>query len=600
VSLRHKLAVGAIAALGVLLVSFLTALVLQNSQILRQRDRAELVSTLLFGLFEISEPSRQRGETVTARELLDKGARDIEAQLRQQPGLQGELLGTIGATYGKLGLYREAQPLLERSVALTSQRYSSQDPAVADAEQRLADLYYALDNYEAAERLTRKALTSRQQRLGDTHIATIESRFGLAQVRQSLGAFSESEELFSLASRQARDQGYDELLIKILFRHGILARYSDHESTEGLLREALRNAESFWGDDHPEVALILGQLAEVEKNTDPERAEALLSRALTIQRAVYRNPHPDLASTLNNRAVLDLERGRLDAAEAGFREALDIQRATHDGESALEAIVTNNIASIHQARGDFDQAASHYRDALAMHQRVFGAEHEETANVLNNLTFVLKESGNLDEAEALLRETLAILIETFGEEHGRIGVVYNNLGQVAQRRGDPEAAQELFERSAELLRSLSPPDPNLPGVLQNLATIADRRGDGEQARALYLEALNLFTITGRGDGPEAATLFNNLGVAEIFAGNNVEAERWARKAVAIYQRIEEPGGLGRLRVQRLVAVTLKRQERFAEAETLMKQNIEACRKRWGEDSAECARHVTTLEKLYTQ
>ena len=597
---RHKLAVGAVAALGILLVSFLTALVLQNSQILRQRDRAELVSTLLFGLFEISEPSRQRGETVTARELLDKGARDIEARLRQQPGLQGELLGTIGATYGKLGLYREARPLLERSLALTSQRYSSRDPAVADAEQRLADLYFALDDYAAAERLTREALTLRQKRLGDTHIATLESLFRLAQVRQSLGAFSESEELFSLAIRQARDQGYDELLIKILFRHGILARYRGHESAERLLREALSSAEAFWGDDHPEVALILGQLAEVEKKTDPERAEALLSRALAIQRAVYRDPHPDLASTLNNRAVLDLDRGRLKLAEAGFREALDVQRATHEGESALEAIVTNNIASTHQRRGDLDQAASHYRDALAMHQRVFGAGHEETANVLNNLTFVLKETGQLDEAEALLRETLTILIETFGEEHRRIGIVYNNLGQVAQRRGDLEAANELFERAAELLRSLSQPDSNLPGVLQNLATIADRRGDGAQARALYLEALDLFKATGRGDGPEVATLFNNLAVTEIFAGNNVEAEKWARRAVAIYERLEEPGGLGRLRVRRLVAAALERQERFAEAESLMKLNIEACRARWGEAGSECARHVTTLEKLYAK
>ncbi len=597
---RNQIAVAAAATVMILLMSFLTALVLQNSQILRQRDRAELVSTVLTDLFEISAPSRQRGETVTARQLLDKGARDIEARLRQQPGLLGELLGTIGTTYRKLGLTSEAQPLLERSVDLISRHYRSHDPAVADAGQRLADLYFALDNYGAAEHLTRQALTLRRERLGEDHLATVESLFRLAQVRHRLGDFSEAEELFSRAEQQARDRGYDELLIQILFRHGLLARYTDHQSAEQLLREALAGAEAFWGDDHPEVALILGQLAEVEKTNTPELAEELLDRALTIQRAVYREPHPDLASTLNNRALLELERGRLDSAEAGFQEALEVQRASHKGESALEAIVLNNIARIHKTRGDLESASQHYRAALTMHTRVFGAGHEETANVLNNLTLVLMKTGELDEAEKLLRESLAILIETFGEQHSRIAVVYNNLGQLARRRGEIDTAQKLFERAAELLRTSSPRDLVLPGVLQNLATIADREGNSEKAMALYLEALDIFTANGIDDSAEAATLFNNLAVAEVWADNNAEAEQWARKALTIYERIQEPGGLDRLRARRLVAAALERQERFGDAEALMQQNIEACRNRWGGEHPECDRHQTTLAKLHTK
>lgn len=298
--------------------------------------------------------------------------------------------------------------------------------------------------------------------------------------------------------------------------------------------------------------------------------------------------------------MLALQRGRLDAAEAGSREALDLQRAVQKDGSSLEAIVLNNMAGIHKARGDFDQAAELYRDSLAMHTRVFGAGHEETANVLNNLTSVLQQTGELDEAEKLLRESLAILIETFGEEHTRIAVVYNNLGQVAQRRGDLDAAQQLFERAARLLRALSPRDPDLPDVLQNLATIADRRGDGELARALYLEALERVTASGREQGPQAATLFNNLAVAEIFAGNPTEAERWARRAVAIYERIQEPDSLDRLRARRLVAVALERQEHFAAAESLTKLNVEACQRRWGEESPECDRHATSLEKTHAE
>ncbi|MEM7352002.1 MAG: serine/threonine-protein kinase [Acidobacteriota bacterium] len=595
---RHRLGVATAATVLGLLFAFLATLLLKNAQITRQRDRAELVSTLLTDLFEISEPSRQRGDVVTARSLLDKGARDIEARLRQQPGLLGELLGTIGATYSKLGLYDEARPLLERSMTLTRESFRPDDPAVADASQRLADLHFALDDYNTAESLTRETLRLRRQRLGETHIATLESLFRLARIRHIQGEMAEADGLFAQAGQLASDEGLDELLIEIQFHRGLLARYSDRASAEDRLREALTRAEAFWGSDHPQVALILAQLGEVEKKNDAERAEALLARAVEILRKVYREPHPDLASTLNNQAVLAMERGRLDEAESGFREALSIQRATHAGESALEAIVLNNLASITRDRGEFERATQQFRESLAMHERVFGAGHTVTANVLNNLNFVLQKTGHLDEAEGLLRETLGTLVETLGEQHTLVAIAYNNLGQVAQKRGDPATAQQLFEQAASLFRALAPRDPALPGILQNLANLADRGGDGEQAKALYLEAFDILAAIGLDDGPQAATLFNNLAVSEIFADNPAAAEPWARRAIAIYEHLQEPGSLDRLRARRLLAAALEGQERYADAEAVMQQNLAVCQERWGAAAGECDRHTEMLERLY--
>lgn len=598
--LRHKLGVSVAALLLIVLMSFLTTLVFQRSQILRQRDRAEEVLSVLFGLFEISDPSRQRGETVTARSLLDKGTRDIEARLHAQPGLQGELLGAMGTTYAKLGLYTEAGTLLERSAGLTSASYPPRDPAVATGKQRLADLYFATDGYQDAERLTRESLALRRKHLGADHLSTVESVFRLAMVRHNVGAYDEADSLFATASEQARVQGYDELLISILLEHGLLARYRDDGAAERLLREALARAETFWGEDHPEVALILAQLAEVEKEINVEEAASLFARALDIQRTVYREPHPDLASTLNNQAVLSLQRGHLEAAEAGFRRALDMQRAISPGGSALEAIVINNMADLLKVRGELEAATERYRESLAMHVRIIGAEHEQTANVLNNLTFVLKETGQLDEAETLLRDSLAILIETFGAEHSRVAVAYNNLGQIAQRRGDLSAAKDLFEQSARLLRSISSSHVDLPGVLQNLGTIADRRGDGEQAQALYLESLDVLEARGRGDSPLAATLYNNLAVATFIAKDYAQSAKWAGNALANYERTQAAGSPARLRIRRILARALEEQGRYAEAEPLMQRNIAACHERQGEGAEGCARHVSTLENLYTK
>ena len=79
-----------------------------------ERTRAEQVSSFLVELFELSDPSRSRGNQVTARELLDIGARRVSLGLADQPETRATLLGTIGS--------RLRQPRLVRRCGLPAAR----------------------------------------------------------------------------------------------------------------------------------------------------------------------------------------------------------------------------------------------------------------------------------------------------------------------------------------------------------------------------------------------------------------------------------------------------------------------------------------------
>ena len=81
---------------------------------------ATQVSDFLVGLFKVSDPSEARGNTLTAREILDKGARAVQETLREQPEIQARLQTTMGTVYTNLGVYDAALSLLEQAV---------QDPA---------------------------------------------------------------------------------------------------------------------------------------------------------------------------------------------------------------------------------------------------------------------------------------------------------------------------------------------------------------------------------------------------------------------------------------------------------------------------------------
>lgn len=91
---RHRVDVSAAVVLAVMVVGFAIMMALQARQIARERDRAqttqataEQVTAFLVRMFEASDPSESRGDTVTARQLLETGVSRV-AELDRQPEVQ--------------------------------------------------------------------------------------------------------------------------------------------------------------------------------------------------------------------------------------------------------------------------------------------------------------------------------------------------------------------------------------------------------------------------------------------------------------------------------------------------------------------------------
>ena len=121
---RHKAGVGAAAvalALILGLAGTMTVLAVrlarQRDEIRAERDKALEVRGFLEEVFGGSDPGETRGDTVTAREILDKGAARVMAKLENQPATQAALALAIGKVYLSLGLNDQALPLLQRSLA---------------------------------------------------------------------------------------------------------------------------------------------------------------------------------------------------------------------------------------------------------------------------------------------------------------------------------------------------------------------------------------------------------------------------------------------------------------------------------------------------
>jgi hypothetical protein len=105
------------AAFLLLIVGFAASMTMERNRAQREAETSRRVSDFMAGMFKISDPSESHGNSVTAREILDKASEQIETGLDQDPQVQARLMQTMGATYRGLGLYEQAHTLWERALA---------------------------------------------------------------------------------------------------------------------------------------------------------------------------------------------------------------------------------------------------------------------------------------------------------------------------------------------------------------------------------------------------------------------------------------------------------------------------------------------------
>jgi hypothetical protein len=98
-------------------------------------------------MFKDSDPNKARGNTITAREILDNGSREIDKGLEKDPELQAQMMSVMGDVYVNLGLYARGQPLLAKSAEIRRRVLGPERPDTLEATDRLAHVISLQGHY---------------------------------------------------------------------------------------------------------------------------------------------------------------------------------------------------------------------------------------------------------------------------------------------------------------------------------------------------------------------------------------------------------------------------------------------------------------------
>lgn len=191
---RHRLGVAVAGAAMLLLVGFAVTQAVELRRITRERDRADRIAQFMIGMFKVSDPSEARGNTVTAREILDKASNEIDTGLKDDPELQAKMMYTMASTYEGLGLFSRAQSLLERALAIQQRVLGQRNPETLRSMSLLARSLGDEGHYPEEEKVARETSDMQRKILGPNHPDTLQSIDTLASALDNEGRYPRNRE----------------------------------------------------------------------------------------------------------------------------------------------------------------------------------------------------------------------------------------------------------------------------------------------------------------------------------------------------------------------------------------------------------------------
>jgi serine/threonine protein kinase/Tfp pilus assembly protein PilF len=484
---RHWLPVSAAAAATFMIIAFSVTTYEQSVRIAAERDhaaqqreraeheraRAEEVSSFLVNLFKLSDPGENRGNQVTARELLDSGAKRLRVGLQDQPATKAALLSTVGTVYDSLGQYQDALPLLDESLKLQAQ---AQDRSRVDTLLELGRARIGAGDLPGAEAPLQEALHTAQRDAGATSVQTGHSLWSLGMLRFEQGRNAEAKDLYIRSLRILEDSQApqtdvsavlsDLAKVYVLEQQWVLAKQT-HERALEIDRRVL-------GDDHPRVAFRLENLAIVAQNMgDLKLAETLYVDALKRQEHIYGDRHPEIAVVKGNYGLLLQREGRLAEAEPLLRTALEIKLSLYGPSHFMVGYSRVSLAILLHDKGDLAASESEFRQALAIYDKSLPENHQYRAALLMQFARLLVDRNKSTEALAKSDESIKIWTATSPASSSRTALAHAIHAYALEHLGKlPQAAEELRAAVPVLTQARGPDDAAVRRA-QNWQKIAD-------------------------------------------------------------------------------------------------------------------------------
>ncbi len=452
---RNPRATVAVAAVALLISTFVVSTYLQGRRISRQneeigieRDIAEGASEFLVGIIRSPSPEKARGREVTVREVLANAVAEIDER-DDPPRLKARILDSVGRVYGNLGLEEDAQPLLERALELRQATLGERHEKTGYSLLNLAKNERQLREVGAAEAHNREGIDilrnahpegSAELAMGLKNLATFLRDQG--RLEEAEQAVREAVEMWAaLGVTHSRD-----LAMTLNTLGAVLSKRGKVVESE----EAFRKAVAFYKEDSSDLDLNLANVLNsysmllFDRLDDAEAALPIQQEALRVKRAIFPAGSRELLTSLNNLALIESDLGKLEPARQHLAEAREIQEKLGGPRSVRTGVLLKNQALVLSLAGDLahcEQQADAALEVLRGEERASWVAETESIR-----SYCVALQGRYAAAEPILVESHAALVRQLTAEHRKSRQALDRLIAVYDAWGRPEEANRYRGR----------------------------------------------------------------------------------------------------------------------------------------------------------
>ena len=551
---RHRLPIAALlAGVAALIVSLVLALWQAHAARLAatradteakhaaaEAKRAERVKSFLISIFQQSDPESGKGPTLTARELLERGAASVDTGLAGEPEVQADLFDAVARIENSLGLLGPGLTHAERALALRRQVLGPADGRIGLSLVTLGEVQRSHGAMKEAIATFEGALPLLVHAYGTDSLEAASARRGLAN---SLPQPEESRRC-ALLMREVhaafvRHLGEDQLETALVLSDlgGALEADRQYGEAEGAYRRALVLLERRLGPANPKVAEVqvllghllgrLGRHAEArplfEAAIATERAvlprshelgEMLFTYALTLTtQQEYARADQTFAEALGifgpdrfeaahclrylGRSAIKQERYR--EAASLLARAVETYRRTLPGDQVQQWRAVADLGRAHLRLGRISEARAEVTEAVSRIERAAGAGAYEVLEPLRTMGEIETAAGQATAAVATLRRTKALYQKLFAGtgEHPEIAATDLLLARALLARaapGDAREARQVLDEGLRIMARTLPQDQTRAECLLESGRLALAEHDRVRARADLAAALPLLTL----------------------------------------------------------------------------------------------------------
>ena len=530
---RHRVGVAVTIASVLVLIASAVQIVEQRDRAEAQAATAERISEFLVSMLESSDPY-ERSTEVTARALLDRGAKQIDAELVDQPLVSARLKITMAKAYSSLGLQNTAAALGREALGKLS-GLRGNDLDTANAYMILANIEHEQENYVSAKAMAESALALYEElsiqdrtRLALAKVGLSQTLMRLDEVDEMLLAAQQAVEILneqhgndhphtnmaianlssiynemgdygraqSLAEQvvlwMENTYGETDILLAVpLHSLGqIVWNQGDFKGANKIYERELKILEDTLGESHPSLHGVLRSLASNQRKIGyAAAAKAYYERAIEILEKSESPALGKLADSYGDLGTLIMDEGFLDEAEPLIRRALELNQQVYGEGNSESAFRLLHLGVLHKRRAEYDQARNYLQQAVAATLSRYPDTHRDVQIMRMWLGVNEGSAGRLTEAREILETVLASLETNQGPDHPLVGQILSELANVNIALQEYEIADQRLVRSLEILRSLRDEwHPDIEWVLRLRATAHSNMGDPELAARLTAEA----------------------------------------------------------------------------------------------------------------